>query len=138
MAAIDGPTTSQRWAYDARGRVTEHTRVIDGHTFTTRYRYNADGQLVAKTLPDGTELAYHHRATGRIAAITRDDLIGETTLYGQVEPPIDQPGITGGRLSLAAGTGGGSGAADQPRPVWQARYIDARLTQATQLPQPRI
>jgi RHS repeat-associated protein len=111
--------------------VTEHTRVIDGHTFTTRYRYNGDGELVAKTLPDGTELGYHHRATGRIAAITRDDLIGETTLYGQVEPPIDQPGITGGRLSLAAGPGGGPGAADQPRPVWQARYTDARLTQAT-------
>lgn len=53
----------ERFAYDAAGRLTQHSQTIDGQQFILRYAFNTAGQLVAKTLPDGQVLAYRYRGS---------------------------------------------------------------------------
>jgi len=59
--------------------------------------------------PEDSGLSSPVRLTG-----LREDLRGETALYGRPQPPIDSDAMRGGRMSLT-GTAG-----DQPACRWQA------------------
>ena len=100
------PAGEEQYSYDSAARLTVHARMIDGQRFTTRYAYDERGQLKQKTLPDGQILSYHyngaiHPKAGLLASITRQDLIGQTTLLQGLNDAED--GYANQRYQLAHG-----------------------------------
>ncbi len=78
----------ERFSYNRDAQLTGHTREFAGMNFTTRYAYSSQGKLLSKKLPDGQLLQYHYHEDGprkgTLRAITRDDLIGQTTIIGEL------------------------------------------------------
>ncbi len=59
------PGGEERFAYDARARLIEHTRVLGGHKYTTHFEHDEQGRLIGETLPDDHSLTYvYGRAPG--------------------------------------------------------------------------
>jgi RHS repeat-associated protein len=91
LKMIQGPNTTESFAYNREGQLIAHTRVIDGKSFTTGYDYNQDGKLSEKHLPDEQVLVYHYYEdgdnNGDLRAITRKGLFGltQTTLVGEID-----------------------------------------------------
>ena len=84
-------TTTERFAYDAEGRLARHARELGGHAFVTRYTHDGRGRLVDKSLPDGQTLRHHYHDSGpdrgRLRAITRGRWFGlaDETLVGEID-----------------------------------------------------
>jgi len=84
-------TTTERFAYDAEGRLARHARELGGHAFVTRYTHDGRGRLVDKSLPDGQTLRHHYHESGpdrgRLRAITRGRWFGlaDETLVGEID-----------------------------------------------------
>jgi RHS repeat-associated protein len=80
LTQIDNPVQSERFGFDAQGRVTQRTVSLNAEdgkaitTATTTYRYTTDGTLVAQGLPDGSELQYERDGFGQIRALHRQPL----------------------------------------------------------------
>lgn len=87
LREIRHPVSPERFQYDAWGRLVDHTRELGGRHFRTRYEYEErSGRLHGQTLPDGQVLRYHYQEkTGALRAITRRDLIGQTTIVGELQ-----------------------------------------------------
>ncbi len=100
------PTTTERFAYDADGRLIRHERSLDGHAFETRHTYDARGRLASKRLPDGQKLTYHYHDSGpdraALRAITRGRWWGmaDETVVGEID--LD---ARDGRAGWISGTG---------------------------------
>lgn len=72
--------------HDHWGRVAERRQALDGHRFVTAYRFDPlSGRLIEKTIPDGQVLRYHYQSNGTLRAITRQGLIGDTTVIEQIQ-----------------------------------------------------
>lgn len=86
---------STSWVYDARGRVTEESKVINGEgTFKTRWSYYADDQVKTMTYPGGNAgqtgepVTYEYNAAGWLESVVGDDTYVQSTTYdalGRVE-----------------------------------------------------
>ncbi len=77
--------STEKFKYDGLGNVAEHTRHIDGFTFTTAYHYDEEtGRLKYKDLLDGQTLRFHYHENGKLHAITRKNLLGQSTIIGEI------------------------------------------------------
>ena len=79
LVAMDHPTQSERYAYDARGLRTARIVTLNGedgsqHSAVTRYEYDEKGALQATTLPDGSRLQYERNGQGQVVALQRSRL----------------------------------------------------------------
>jgi RHS repeat-associated protein len=77
LVAIDHPNQSERYGYDAQGRVSNRTVILKAAAsaslrYTTRYRYDASGELAAVSLPDGSTLDYRRNGQNQITALERN------------------------------------------------------------------
>jgi len=86
MTRATNPTTEETFEHDADGRLVAHTRTLGSRTFTTRYERDDRSRVLAKTLPDGTELRFRYHTDGpnrgELAAIER------ASLFGLVRTPL--------------------------------------------------
>ena len=87
VESLDGPTRTERYTYDAAGRLTEVER--DGAL--TRYTYDANGNRLARESPDGTETGTYD-AQDRL--ITYGDANYEYTANGDLLTRTDTDGTT--------------------------------------------
>jgi RHS repeat-associated protein len=96
LVEIQHPQQTERYSYDGRARVAGKTVLMtlaDGQTSTSeeRYRYDSEGRLVARTLPDGSELQYDRNGQGQIVAVSRQTSAwapfgwGRTTFVSDLE-----------------------------------------------------
>ncbi|MDY7078847.1 MAG: LamG-like jellyroll fold domain-containing protein [Chloroflexota bacterium] len=80
---------STAWAYDARGRVIEETKVIDGSgAFVTGYTYDALDRVVNLTYPDGEVVNHTYNAQGLLNSVSGSSTYVSSTSYdvlGRVE-----------------------------------------------------
>jgi YD repeat-containing protein len=83
LIALEHPTQSEHYAYDARGLRIARTVTLQGAgqagnsgaiTSTTRYQYDEAGVLQSSSLPDGSELVYERNGQGQITALQRSQL----------------------------------------------------------------
>ena len=82
LIALDHPTQSERYTYDARGLQTARVVTLKSgvgstdpsHEAVTRYAYDAQGQLEASTLPDGTLLQYVRNGQGQVTQVVRNPI----------------------------------------------------------------
>jgi YD repeat-containing protein len=105
---ISYPAGEEQFSYDQAARLTSHVRLIDQQRITTRYTYDSRGQLSKKILPDGQILHYRyhgavHTKAGLLAAITREDLFGNTVLLDGLNDAAD--GYANQHFQLANGVG---------------------------------
>ncbi|MCU7878857.1 MAG: RHS domain-containing protein [Candidatus Thiodiazotropha sp. (ex Lucinoma borealis)] len=108
LTKVQGPDSSQRYAYDNEGRLVSHSREIDGHLFTTTYTYDPKtGKLITRQLPGGERLTYRYQANqGRLSAVIKSGLLSDQPLLEGVtyEPFGSITGYThadGGRTEKA-------------------------------------
>jgi RHS repeat-associated protein len=76
LVAIDHPNQSERYGYDAQGRISTRTVILTlaggSHiSYTTQYRYDAMGQLASVTLPDASTLDYRRNGQNQITGLVR-------------------------------------------------------------------
>lgn len=77
LSALEHPTQSERYRYDARGLVASRSVTIaaaDGLepvTHTTRYLHDRQGRLAASSLPDGSWLHYERNGQGQVTQLVR-------------------------------------------------------------------
>ena len=75
LIALEHPSQSERYEYDARGLRTARIVRVKGpageYSSVTRYAYDDDGALQSTSLPDGSSLHYQRNAQGQVVAITR-------------------------------------------------------------------
>jgi len=62
LTKMTDPTGSTSFRYDARGRVTEMTKVIYNQSFTIQVTYDASDRIKTLTYPDGEIVTYTHLA----------------------------------------------------------------------------
>jgi len=60
LVQITGPSSQERFRYDANGQLIRHAWRVQGHGFTSEYRYGPDGRLSERVLPSGRKLKYRH------------------------------------------------------------------------------
>lgn len=88
LAKVQHGSSVETFAYNRDAQLIEHSRRLAGKQFTTEYNYSSQGKLLTKQLPDGQWLNYHYHEDGprkgTLRAITRDDLIGQTTVIGEL------------------------------------------------------
>lgn len=94
LTRISGPSSEERFSYNADGQLGTHTRTIAGRLFKTGYRYDAQGRLEIRTLPSGQRLRYHYAQNGSLQAITRERLLDEQLLVGSPESGTDKASVT--------------------------------------------
>ncbi|MFZ1629563.1 MAG: hypothetical protein WAV70_11595, partial [Anaerolineae bacterium] len=94
---------SASWTYDARGRVTQESKVINGTgggTFVTQWSYDSADRMTSLTYPDGEVVNYTYAAQGLVkTAIGKNTYVGDTAynVLGQVE--LRRLGSTAGILT---------------------------------------
>ncbi len=76
LAAIEHPEQSERYAYDASGRLVVKTVTVAlaggaKASYDTHYRYDGMGQLVGVSLPDGSQLDYQRNGQNQIVGLDR-------------------------------------------------------------------
>jgi YD repeat-containing protein len=74
LVALDHPTQSERYQYDARGLRTKRIVSLGNQpalTSVTHFEYDAEGQLLTSTLPDGSRLRYGRNGQGQVVALER-------------------------------------------------------------------
>ncbi|MDP2369516.1 DUF6531 domain-containing protein, partial [Rhodoferax sp.] len=79
LIALEHPTQSERYAYDARGLrvsriVTLKTANGGEHRAVTRYHHDDSGTLQSASLPDGSQIIYERNGQGQITALKRSAL----------------------------------------------------------------
>ena len=72
MIAVNDAAGTLHVTYDARGRVTQHSRTVlaNGKTYVTKYAYDSANRLVSLTYPDGLVVKYAYDLGGNILSVT--------------------------------------------------------------------
>ncbi|HEV8198884.1 MAG TPA: toxin TcdB middle/N-terminal domain-containing protein, partial [Candidatus Polarisedimenticolia bacterium] len=70
LTSVSDPTGTERFSYDALGRVTGATRTLFGSTFTTTTAWDAMGRITDRTLPGAVTFGFRYDAGGRLAAVS--------------------------------------------------------------------
>jgi len=58
LVQVAGPSSQERFHYDANGQLIRHAWRVQGHVFAVGYRYGPDGRLSERILPSGRKLEY--------------------------------------------------------------------------------
>ena len=80
LVAVEHPVQSERYAYDANGRLLARTTTLQRQggaplVSTVRYQYDADGQASAITLADGSLLQVRRDAMNAVVALERQRIV---------------------------------------------------------------
>lgn len=60
----------QKYFYDVRGRVIQHSIIVDNNTFDLQYEHNDMGRQIAVIYPDGTRVEKQYYLNGMLKSIT--------------------------------------------------------------------
>lgn len=63
LVQVSGPSSQERFRYDANGQLVRHTWGVQGRVFAAEYRYRPDGRLGQRVLPSGRKLEYRLAGT---------------------------------------------------------------------------
>jgi RHS repeat-associated protein len=98
LTSISDPTGTERFTYDALGRVTEASRTLFGTTYTATTSWDAMGRITARTLPGAVHAGFRYDAGGRLAGVDPWIPSVSTDARGTV---VDLSYLGGNRLTRA-------------------------------------